>query len=54
MIVILKELVNNGATVIVIEHNPLLIQQADWIVEMGPEGGELGGYVMNEGWVEKG
>lgn len=52
LIYILKELTNNGATVIIIEHNPLLIQQADWIIEMGPEGGELGGYVFNEGWLK--
>ncbi|KAB3529427.1 ATP-binding cassette domain-containing protein [Alkaliphilus pronyensis] len=54
LIYILKELTNNGATVIVIEHNPLLIQQADWIIEMGPDGGNLGGYVVNEGWLNNG
>lgn len=54
LIYILKELTNNGATVVVIEHNPLLIQEADWIIEMGPEGGELGGYVINEGWLKYG
>ena len=52
LIRILKELTHNGATVIVIEHNPLLIRQADWIVEMGPEGGESGGYIINEGWLK--
>jgi len=51
LVYVLKELTNNGATVIVIEHNPLLIQQADWIIEMGPQGGEAGGYVINEGWL---
>jgi excinuclease ABC subunit A len=54
LIYVLKELTSNGATVIVIEHNPLLIQQADWIIEMGPQGGEAGGYVINEGWLYKG
>lgn len=54
LIYVLKELINNGATVIVIEHNPLLIQQADWIIEMGPQGGEAGGYVVNEGWLVEG
>ncbi len=54
LIYILKELTNNGATVIVIEHNSLLIQQADWIIEMGPDGGNLGGYVVNEGWLNNG
>lgn len=53
LVYILKELRNNGATVIVIEHNPLLIQHGDWIIEMGPQGGEMGGYVVNEGWLNK-
>lgn len=50
VIKILKLLVKKGATVIVIEHNPLLIKQADWIIELGPSGGDLGGYLINEGW----
>jgi excinuclease ABC subunit A len=49
---IFKELTGKGATVIVIEHHPLLINQADYIIELGPEGGELGGYVLKEGWLE--
>ncbi|QUI22183.1 SAM-dependent methyltransferase [Vallitalea pronyensis] len=53
VIYILKELTNNGATVMVIEHHPLLIQQADWVIEMGPEGGDLGGYIVKEGWLKK-
>lgn len=52
LIYILKELTTNGATIIVIEHNPLLIKEADWIIEMGPEGGDLGGCLMNEGWLK--
>lgn len=40
-------------TVIVIEHNPLFIKQADYLIEMGPEGGERGGYVLREGWLDK-
>jgi len=52
LIHILKELTRNGSTVIVIEHNLMLIREADWIVEMGPEGGEHGGYIMNEGWLK--
>ncbi|MBS4536545.1 SAM-dependent methyltransferase [Clostridium sp. D2Q-14] len=51
LIHVLKELTNKGATVIVIEHNPFLIQKAEWIIEMGPEGGDLGGYIINEGWL---
>ena len=49
---IFKELTPKGATVIVIEHHPLLINQADYIIEIGPEGGERGGYVLREGWLE--
>lgn len=50
---IISELTSKGATVIVIEHNPILINQADYLIEMGPEGGELGGYVLREGWLHK-
>lgn len=50
---IISELTSKGATVIVIEHNPLLINQADYLIEMGPEGGDLGGYVLREGWLGK-
>ncbi len=49
---IIGELTSNGATVIAIEHNPRVIRQADYIIEMGPEGGELGGYVLKEGWLK--
>ncbi len=50
---ILRELTSKGATVIVIEHNPLLIEQADYIIEVGPEGGERGGYILKEGFIIK-
>lgn len=50
---IISELTSKGATVIVIEHNPQLINQADYLIEMGPEGGDLGGYVLREGWLNK-
>ncbi len=50
---IFSELVGKGSTVVVIEHNPLIIQNADYIIEMGPEGGELGGYIIKEGWLKK-
>lgn len=49
---IIRELTSNGATVIAIEHNPRVIRQADYIIEMGPEGGDLGGYVLREGWLK--
>lgn len=50
---IIRELTSKGATVVAIEHNPRIIRQADYIIEMGPEGGELGGYVLKEGWLIK-
>jgi excinuclease ABC A subunit len=53
LIQVLQELKDGGATVIVIEHNPQLINESDWIIEMGPSGGELGGKVINEGWLDK-
>lgn len=42
-------LVEQGNTVIVIEHNPDVIKCADWIIDLGPEGGEQGGYLVFEG-----
>ena len=44
---ILKELAERGNTVIVVEHDPKIIQQADFIVEMGPQSGEQGGQVVS-------
>ena len=45
----LNRLVDAGNTVIVIEHNLDVIKNADWIIDMGPEGGNKGGQVMFEG-----
>ena len=50
---ILKAFVNTGNTVIVIEHNLDVIKTADWIVDMGPEGGADGGKIIAEGTPEK-
>ncbi len=47
---IIRELTSKGATVIVIEHNPRIIRQADYIIELGPGGGENGGHLLKEGW----
>ena len=49
----LNALVNQGDTVIVIEHNMEVIKSADWIIDLGPEGGEAGGYVTFEGTPEE-
>jgi excinuclease ABC subunit A len=46
---VLQRLVDNGNTVLVIEHNLDVIKQADWIVDLGPEGGEAGGEVIAAG-----
>jgi len=50
---ILHRLVENGNTVIVIEHNLEVIKTADWIIDLGPEGGDDGGYIVAEGAPEK-
>jgi excinuclease UvrABC ATPase subunit len=46
---IMNRLVDSGNTVIVIEHNLHVIKNADWLIDMGPEGGSKGGKIMFEG-----
>jgi excinuclease ABC subunit A len=46
---VLQRLVDNGNTVLVIEHNLDVIKQADWLVDLGPEGGEAGGELIADG-----
>jgi excinuclease ABC subunit A len=53
LISVLDHIVNQGATVIVIEHNLDLIKCADYIIDMGPDGGDNGGKVIATGTPEQ-
>ena len=50
---VLHRLVDTGNTVVVIEHNLDVIKTADWLIDLGPEGGDKGGYVIAEGTPEQ-
>ena len=50
---VLHRLVDSGNTVVVIEHNPEVIKTADYLIDLGPEGGEEGGYVVGLGTPEE-
>jgi excinuclease ABC subunit A len=49
LIDVLQKLVDDGNTVAVIEHNMEIIREADYIIDLGPEGGEAGGRVVTRG-----
>lgn len=53
LLTILHLLVDNGNSVVIIEHNLDVIKNADWLIDMGPEGGAAGGQVIAEGTPEK-
>src|SRR5438876_8309012 len=50
---VLHRLVDHGNTVVVIEHNLDVLKTADWLIDLGPEGGEKGGYIIAEGTPER-
>ncbi len=49
LLVILRKLAAKGNTVIIIEHNPDVLKECDWLIELGPEGGSKGGKIIFEG-----
>jgi len=53
LIAVLNRLVDAGNTVVIIEHHPDIIKVADWIIDLGPEGGEAGGEIVAEGTPEQ-
>ena len=52
LLAVLQKLVDAGHTVVVVEHNVDVMKTADWIIDLGPEGGSAGGYIIAEGTPE--
>ncbi len=52
LLLVLQRLVDNGNTVVVIEHNLDVVKSADWVIDLGPEGGDGGGRIVAEGTPE--
>ena len=50
---LLDRMVDAGNTVIVVEHNQQLIKNSDWVIDLGPEGGEKGGRLIFQGTPEQ-
>ena len=47
-----RRLIDAGGSILVIEHNLEVIKTADWVIDLGPEGGDRGGYVVGSGTPE--
>ena len=53
LLAVLQKLVNAGNTLVVVEHNLDVIKSADWVIDLGPEGGAAGGQIIAEGRPER-
>ena len=53
LISVLQQLVEQGSTVVIIEHHPDIIKVADWVIDLGPEGGDAGGRLVAQGTPEQ-
>jgi excinuclease ABC subunit A len=49
LLAVFERLIDNGGTLLVIEHNAEVIRAADWVIDLGPEGGDAGGRIVAEG-----
>jgi excinuclease ABC subunit A len=53
LLAVLNQLVEEGNTVLVVEHHLDVIKSADWVIDLGPGGGDSGGHILAEGIPEK-
>jgi excinuclease ABC subunit A len=53
LLILLRNIINHDNSVILIEHDPYIIENADYIIELGPEGGERGGYLIKADFKEE-
>jgi excinuclease ABC subunit A len=53
LLISFDSLINNGHSIVVVEHNPEVIKSADWVIDLGKEGGDEGGYLVFAGTPEE-